>query len=234
MSGISAPKKLGSCIVLLTLSLAAVAAGEPWTEEGIASWYGPGFAGRPTASTEIYDPSQLTAAHKTLPLGSLVRVYNLENDRNMVVRINDRGPFVEGRVIDLSRACAEVLGCKEKGLAQVRLVLLTEPGKAPQFSKAMAKAVDNVTPDRWKLPTPTQSTELATGYYVQVGSFRDPENAQKLLQQTDELGMRAYVELDGEQHRVMVGPYTSFSHASSAQRDLERAGIDGFLRLSTR
>ena len=216
------------------LQPAASSADEPWTEEGIASWYGPGFAGRPTASTEIYDPSQLTAAHKTLPLGSLVRVYNLENNRNMIVRINDRVPFVEGRVIDLSRACAEVLGCKETGLARVRLVLLTKPGKAPPFSETMAKAVDSVTPESWKTDTEPTETELARGYYIQIGAFVDPKNAQNLLQQTDELGMRAYIEQDGDKHRVLVGPYTSMSHASSAQRELERAGIDGFLHLSNR
>ena len=169
-----------------------------------------------------------------MPLGSLVRVYNLENNRNMIVRINDRGPFVEGRVIDLSRACAEVLGCKESSLARVRLVLLTETGKAPPFSETMAKAVDSLTPESWKAAAKPPQTELARGYYIQVGAFADPNNAQNLLQQTDELGMRAYIEQDGDKHRVLVGPYTSLSHASSAQRELERAGIDGFLHLSNR
>jgi len=228
---------LAASLIVLPASMlrpAAAGADEPWTEEGIASWYGPGFAGRPTASTEIYDPSQLTAAHKTLPLGSLVRVYNLENNRNMIVRINDRGPFVEGRVIDLSRACAEVLGCKESGLARVRLVLLTETGKAPPFSETISKAVDSLTPESWKSAVKPPRTELARGYYIQVGAFADPKNAQNLLQQTDELGMRAYIEQDGDKHRVLVGPYTSLSHASSAQRELERAGIDGFLHLSNR
>lgn len=104
--------------------------------EGLASWYGPGFAGRLTANGEIFDPSSLTAAHRTLPFGSRVRVTNLNNGRSVVVRINDRGPFVAGRVIDLSRASAEQIGMRGRGIAPVRLEVLdvdttvTEVGRA--------------------------------------------------------------------------------------------------------
>jgi rare lipoprotein A len=231
------------------IAITPAVADQPWTEEGIASWYGPGFAGRPTASTEIYDPDLLTAAHKTLPLGSLVRVYNLENDRNMIVRINDRGPFIDGRVIDLSRACAEVLECKDTGLARVRLVLLTDPNKPNVFARnvtqqivtqeivtqeIVTQEIDARTPDDWPADVPAASEPLTPGYYVQVGAFAYSENAQNLVQQADELGMPAYVEVSGGQHRVLVGPYISFATASSAQRDLQRAGIDGFLRVSNR
>lgn len=109
--------------------VAAFAVPEPelpigWREEGIASWYGPNFAGRPTATGEIFDPSRLTAAHKTLPFQTLVRVINLDNGRSVVVRINDRGPFIEGRIIDLSRGAAEVVGMISSGTAQVRLELV--------------------------------------------------------------------------------------------------------------
>jgi len=91
---------------------------------GNASWYGPGFAGRLTANGEIFDPSQLTAAHKTLPFGTRVRVTNLNNGRSVDVRINDRGPFKPGRVIDLSRAAAERVGMIGSGTAPIRLELL--------------------------------------------------------------------------------------------------------------
>jgi rare lipoprotein A len=216
----------------IALLISPAIAGQPWSEEGLASWYGPGFAGRPTASTEIYDPELLTAAHKSLPLGSLVRVYNLENGRNMIVRINDRGPFVDGRIIDLSRAAAEVLDCKEQGLARVRLVLLTDPQSPNAFVRSVQQAKQLITPESWEKEP--DDPGLTPGYYVQIGAFSNLENAQSLLERTDELGMRAYVEKDGDTHRVVVGPYTSFSHASSAQRELERAGIEGFLRLSER
>jgi rare lipoprotein A (peptidoglycan hydrolase) len=89
---------------------------------GEASWYGPGFHGNPTASGETYDMHELTAAHRTLPLGTRVRVRNLKNDRSVVVRINDRGPFVDGREIDLSYAAAQQIGMLQPGLASVEVV----------------------------------------------------------------------------------------------------------------
>lgn len=93
-------------------------------ETGIASWYGPGFAGRPTASGEIFDPSAMTAAHPELPLGSEVVVVNLENGREAMLTINDRGPFIGDRVIDVSRAAARALGFYYDGLAEVRVELI--------------------------------------------------------------------------------------------------------------
>lgn len=92
--------------------------------EGDASWYGGKFQGRLTANGEVFDTNELTAAHRTLPFDSVVRVRNLENDREVVVRINDRGPFVEGRVIDLSRAAAEILGITAAGVAPVEIEVL--------------------------------------------------------------------------------------------------------------
>ena len=93
-------------------------------QDGTASWYGPNFIGRPTANGEIFDPSQLTAAHQTLPFDTLVRVTHLDNGRSVVVRINDRGPFVGRRVIDLSRAAAERIDMIGSGTARVQLDLL--------------------------------------------------------------------------------------------------------------
>jgi rare lipoprotein A len=96
------------------------------TLNGKASWYGPGFHGKKTASGEIYDQHKLTAAHKTLPLGTKARVTNLENGNTVEVEINDRGPFIEGRIIDLSRAAAGVLGFIELGLAPVQVELIAD------------------------------------------------------------------------------------------------------------
>ena len=98
----------------------------PNAAEGVASWYGPGFEGNRTANGEVFDTSKLTAAHQTLPFDTLVRVTNLENGLAVVVRVNDRGPFVGGRIIDLSRAAAERIDMVESGTAQVRLELLSE------------------------------------------------------------------------------------------------------------
>lgn len=96
-------------------------------ETGIASWYGPGFAGRPTASGEIFDPAAMTAAHPELPLGSEVVVVNLANGRQATLTINDRGPFIGDRVIDVSRAAAKALGFYYDGLAEVRVELIAPP-----------------------------------------------------------------------------------------------------------
>ncbi len=92
-----------------------------YVDRGIASWYGPELEGQPTASGEPFDPYAMTAAHKNLPLGTRVEVENLENGRSVIVRVNDRGPFVDGRVIDLSLAAAQALGFAAKGTARVRV-----------------------------------------------------------------------------------------------------------------
>ena len=94
-------------------------------QEGMASWYGPGFAGRTTSNGEVFDPGQLTAAHRTLPFGTRVRVTNLDSGASVEVRINDRGPFKAGRIIDLSRAAAERIGMLSSGLARVRVEVVS-------------------------------------------------------------------------------------------------------------
>jgi rare lipoprotein A len=102
---------------------------------GLASWYGPGFHGRTTASGERFDQNDLTAAHRKLPLGTEVKVTNLQNGRSIVVEINDRGPYIDGRVIDVSKAAARRLGIVEEGVAKVRIeatpqqMAMAEPGR---------------------------------------------------------------------------------------------------------
>lgn len=116
-----------------------------YDETGIASWYGPGFHANQTANGEIYDENDLTAAHKTLPMPSLVRVTNLENGRALVVRINDRGPFVNNRIIDLSRRSAQLLGIEQKGTAKVRVQVLKDESMM-LAAQASAKGGDTIGP----------------------------------------------------------------------------------------
>lgn len=111
-----------------------------YDETGVASWYGPGFHAKNTANGEIYDQNELTAAHKTLPMPSLVRVTNLDNGRSVVVRVNDRGPYANGRVIDMSRRGAQLLGFEGSGTAKVRVQILAEE------SRAIAAAARQGTP----------------------------------------------------------------------------------------
>ena len=99
----------------------------PYYEVGIASWYGPGFNGRHTANGEIYNMNGISAAHKTLPFGTIVQVVDLETGKSVIVRINDRGPFIKGRIIDLSKGAAEKLGIIDKGITKVGLRILYMP-----------------------------------------------------------------------------------------------------------
>jgi len=116
---------LGS-IVLVGLAVGFAFWG-PYYETGIASWYGPGFHGNRTANGEVYDMDGISAAHKTLPFGTIVRVVEFSTGNSIVVRINDRGPFVEGRIIDLSKGAAAKLGMIDKGITDVGLRILRWP-----------------------------------------------------------------------------------------------------------
>lgn len=113
--------------LILSISCVEYVPSGTWIEVGYASYYSREFAGRKTASGEIFDPMKLTAAHKKLPFGTLVRVTNLNNKRSVVVRINDRGPFVKGRIIDLSYKAALKLGMVSKGVVKVRLEVIKWP-----------------------------------------------------------------------------------------------------------
>lgn len=116
-----------------------------YNETGIASWYGPNFDGKKTANGETYDQNAMTAAHKTLPLPTMVRVTNLENGRSIEVRINDRGPYAPGRIIDMSRRGAQLLGFMEKGTARVRVQVMKEESQL-LAAAASAKGGDDMAP----------------------------------------------------------------------------------------
>src|SRR5881296_3193450 len=118
---------LPGCSVFFGKSREPSRAGRGGVEEGIASWYGPGFHGNRTSSGEIYDQYELTAAHKTLPLGTRVAVTNLDNGRSVEVRVNDRGPFVAGRLLDLSESAARAIGGIGAGLIHVRIRVVALP-----------------------------------------------------------------------------------------------------------
>jgi len=116
-----------------------------YDESGIASWYGPDFHGKYTANGEVYDMNDLTGAHPTLPMPSIVRVTNLENGRSVIVRINDRGPYLRGRIIDLSRRSAQLLGMIDKGTAKVRVAILAEESRQAAI---IAQQGEVPTPER--------------------------------------------------------------------------------------
>ena len=180
-----------------------------WQEEGEASWYGPGFHGRQTASGEVYDMEAMTAAHRELPFGSRVRVVNLDNGRETRVRINDRGPFARGRVLDLSRAAARDIDMLGSGTARVRIEVLE--GVAEPVNRARAGG---------SVPIPEGCT------LVQIGAFAEHRNAAELTRRLAAQGepVRQVRGSDGLV-RVLVGPYAT---ANETRRMLER--FDGNLR----
>ena len=130
------------------------------SQTGLASWYGPDFHGKLTSNREVYDMYDMTAAHRTLPFGTQVMVTNLENGRAATVRINDRGPFVGGRIIDLSYAAARILGMVGPGTARVRLDVIRSASPPPG----------------------------AGGWFVQAGSFIAKDNASRLARELEERG----------------------------------------------
>lgn len=153
-------------------------------QQGLASWYGGKFQGRQTASGEIFDTNKFTAAHKTLAFGTIVKVTNLENEKSTVVRINDRGPFIPGRIIDLSRAAAAAIGLAGQGVAEVRIEVLS--------------------PDSPEAAGITVSRSPAV-YSIQVAAFRNREYAERSLRSLIDKGFAGALEqTPGGIYRVVV------------------------------
>lgn len=179
-----------------------------WQQEGEASWYGPGFHGRQTASGEVYDMEAMTAAHNQLPFGSRIRVLNLDNGRETQVRINDRGPFARGRVLDLSRAAARAIGMLGPGTARVRIEVLERSGELPSAGSRLPTAI------------PAECT------LVQVGAYRERANVVEAVRRLEARGepVREERGADGIT-RILLGPYDS-----DEQTRLVLERFDGLLR----
>lgn len=195
-----------------------------FVERGIASWYGRKFHGRKTSNGETYDMYAMTAAHKRLPLPSFAEVVNLENGRRVVVRVNDRGPFHDNRVIDLSYAAASRIGMLGKGtaLVEVRAINPRAPRRAPTTRTASAAA-----------PRPsTQSPriERAPRIFLQAGAFSDSANAERLRRRLENDLSRSVRVLPadsgvGRVHRVQVGPLASVEIADQISARLAGLGV---------
>src|SRR5512143_1291487 len=177
-----------------------------FSEEGIASWYGgdDGFEGKPTASGEIYDSSLLTAAHRELPLGTIVDVSCVESGRNVRVRINDRGPFIKGRIIDLSRTAADRLGLVGPGIGRVRLTVIRPGTEPPEIS--------------------------VSGLWAgQIGSFAAAGNARRQADRARATGRMVSLEAYNGLTRVKVGAYSTRDEARGVLSELEAAGFEGIV-----
>jgi rare lipoprotein A len=178
----------------------------PYVERGIASWYGEPFHGRRTANGETYDMHAVSAAHRFLPFGTWVLVRNLDNGRELEVRINDRGPFVRKRIVDLSRAGAVALDMVRAGVANVELRVVRWPGSGPPAA-------------------------VATGgeLWLQAGAFQDEPRARRLAEQLRRFDARFTVYTDGGWHRVQARGL-SIQEAERLRERLLRRGYKAVVR----
>ncbi len=193
-----------------------------FVERGIASWYGRKFHGRKTSNGEVYDMYTMSAAHKRLPIPTYLKVTNLENGRSVVVRVNDRGPFHENRVVDLSYAAASRIGMLGKGTALVEIRAI-DPA-APRKTQSTQVVYS---------PPPTKPGEPAAGQpqiFLQAGAFTQGENAERLRKRLQR-GLKHSVRItpvrtvNGDVHRVQVGPLASVEVADNVSTRMHELGV---------
>lgn len=188
-----------------------------FVQEGVASWYGKKFHRKKTANGEIFNMWDKTAAHKTLPFGTYVKVENLSNQREVVVRINDRGPFVKGRIIDLSYGAAREIGLIGPGVTRVRMV-------------ALSKEVGKIKSGNTYGPLIKARDLKKGGFTVQVGAFENDANARRLAKRLrvifDNVTIRTYMPDNGKiLYRVRVSTSKDLNEASKIVKKLEYLGF---------
>ncbi|MEL7832575.1 septal ring lytic transglycosylase RlpA family protein [Fodinibius sp. Rm-B-1B1-1] len=176
-------------------------------EDGIASWYGPNFDGKLTANGETYDMYELTAAHRTLPFDTILKVKNLDNGKSVQVRINDRGPYAKNRIIDLSKKAAQEIDMLGPGTANVELILL-------EGNLANSRVTD------LKVPT----------YTVQLASFENRQQAENHAKKIRGARVEKITMGDNILYRVYHGIYTDKNNARKKQRQLKRQGFSGYVK----
>lgn len=190
-----------------------------YQERGVASWYGQKFHGRLTSNRELYDMHALTAAHTTLPLPTYVEVTNLTNGKRVIVRVNDRGPFVSNRIIDLSYAAARRLDMIETGTSLVEVRALTDSHTvAAQTPGPAAPGTDRIA-------------QSAAALYLQVGAFGDPQNADRRFRLLQQGGIgKAFVAADYSAspalYRVRIGPVETVEQYDALVEQLAKLGIE--------
>jgi rare lipoprotein A len=217
------------------------------TFEGVASWYGPEFHGKKTASGEIFDMTDLTAAHKTLPMGTVCMVTNLNTNKSVTVRVNDRGPFAKERVIDLSYAAADVIGMISTGTAPVRVEVLSEEAPPAPTTTPTPTTTPAPSPNTPLLPetTPAADTTLPTDvvtpppgeaqvlFTVQVGSFSSKANAEILYNtlagKYENVSIEEFSTTTNTYWRVRVGKFSTREEAQNVAEKLSSAGYTVFI-----
>jgi len=183
-----------------------------YLESGVASWYGPNFDGKRTANGEIFNMNLLTAAHKTLQLPSLVKVTNIENNKSLILRVNDRGPFVKNRIIDVSKKAASILGFQKHGTANVvveyygRAKIYDKDGKIIKQKKKTSKEKDK------------------RSLYIRIGVFSDTNNVEKIKSRLKNFGnIKTNQSQSG--YKLLLGPFANKNYTERVLSNLKERGF---------
>ncbi len=175
---------------------------EKYKEEGLASWYGKEYHGQKTSSGEVFNMYDLTAAHRALPFGTYVEVFSYDTNKKIKVRINDRGPFLPGRIIDLSYQAAKELGILSMGLAKVKITYKERPPEVKEEIKIV----------------------------IQVGAFKNKENAENLFNKLKEKYKNVYKEIFEGFTRVLIGPFDDENKVEKVFNSLVEEGFNPIIR----
>jgi rare lipoprotein A len=207
-----------------------------YRERGVASWYGPNFHGKQTSGGEVYDMHAMTAAHKTLPIPTWVEVTNLSNGKRVIVKVNDRGPFVDDRIIDLSYSAAQALDMIKMGTARVQVRALGAPAAEPVLPVPVQASAPEPARRGFSIiseaeaGTPRPGDAAFRPLYVQVGAFAEQQNAQSLVSRLKQGGFsNSFVVSTGQGstriHRVRIGPLGNADEFDRIRNDLRAVGV---------
>ncbi|PIQ34322.1 MAG: septal ring lytic transglycosylase RlpA family protein [Zetaproteobacteria bacterium CG_4_9_14_3_um_filter_49_83] len=235
------PKKTGNPYQIAGKWYYPLQSASGYDQTGVASWYGPDFHGKLTANGERYDMHAMSAAHTTLPLPTMVRVTNLENGRQIIVRVNDRGPFVKSRIIDLSYAAANALAYDKQGTARVRVQALegSDSQAVAANTAAPVQAADPVIttpPVRASAPVQVTTGSTTTSsnmgrIYIQVGAFSSYINAKNMQERIRNDFANAHIQPPAAGmpawYRVQIGPFDDVGTVENTVIELERLGHKG-------
>jgi rare lipoprotein A len=233
--------KLYPAFILLILFVNSAWAQESFTQKGTASYYGSKFQGKKTACGEIFDMNEYTAAHPKLPFQTLVKVTNLTNNRSVVVRINDRGPFTKKRIIDLSKAAAAKIGLVRTGTAKVKIEVVKSDKENEKdkklYDKEPSDAVYNeineleagkTYNDKWHVKKPS-------GYGIQIESLHQVEHVSETIEKIKKEGIKdVYIQVlminKKKNYRIIIGEYEDKKSTAKDLRKVENLGYKGFVK----
>ena len=218
----------------------------PYNLEGIASWYGRDFNGKITASGEVYNSNKLTAAHKTLPLGSIIAVHSLDTNKSVQLRINDRGPYVEERILDVSEYASRVLGFKEVGLAKVRIKVIKMGEQRERKDKGLTYERFSATKkesslgswdldedDYLNLPAVPLEKKMRD-FSLQLGAFSNYEHASVLEKRLSYYNEEINIYRRGDKYILYLGKFRNRTQAAEMKGKLSQDGYSSFVVAPTR